>query len=121
MSSVAYIRTPGGEELAILPRTELEALKDAADHARAIADYRAGRIPGLSPQETRALIDAPSPLAFWRKYRNQTQAVLAGSVGVAQNYLSEIENGKRGGDIALWLRLARALELPVEALIDEDD
>jgi transcriptional regulator with XRE-family HTH domain len=40
---------------------------------------------------------------------------------VTQNYLSEIENGKRGGDVALWLRLARALELPVESLVDEGD
>jgi transcriptional regulator with XRE-family HTH domain len=46
---------------------------------------------------------------------------LAGVVGVTQNYLSEIENGKRGGDVALWLRIAKALELPVEALVDEDD
>ena len=42
-------------------------------------------------------------------------------VGVTQNYLSEIENGKRGGDVTLWLRFAKALEVPIEALIDEDD
>ena len=98
--SVAYVRTPGGEELAILPRTELEALKDAVEHAHAIAAYRSGQLPGLSPDEARSLLEAASPLAFWRKYRKQTQAVLAGSVGIAQNYLSEIENGKRGGDVA---------------------
>jgi DNA-binding XRE family transcriptional regulator len=120
MSDIAYFKTPGGEELAILPRSELEALKDAADHARVLADYRAGRVPGLSPEQTRALVAAPSPLAFWRKHRGHTQTSLAVSVGVTQNYLSDIENGKRGGDVTLWVRLARALELPVEALVDED-
>jgi transcriptional regulator with XRE-family HTH domain len=44
---------------------------------------------------------------------------LAQSVGITQNYLSDIENGKRSGDVTLWLRLSRALELPVEALVDE--
>ena len=79
------------------------------------------RLPGLSPEEARALLAAASPLAFWRKYRKQTQTSLAGIVGVTQNYLSEIENGKRGGRCHLWLRIAKALELPIEALIDEDD
>jgi DNA-binding XRE family transcriptional regulator len=121
MSSVAYVMTPGGEELAVLPRAELEALRDAVDHAQVLAAYRAGQMPGLSPEEARALVVAASPLAFWRKYRKHTQSSLAGSVGVTQNYLSEIENGKRGGDVTLWLRLARALEVPVEALVDEGD
>ena len=121
MNNVAYVTTPGGEELAILPRSELDALRESLDHAQALGSFRAGQIPGLTPDEARALVKAPSPLAFWRRYRKQTQAVLSASVGVTQNYLSEIENGKRGGDVALWLRLARALELPVESLVDEGD
>jgi len=118
--SVAYVVTPGGEELAVLPRAELEALRNAVDHAQGLAGYREGKIPGLSPDETRALVSAASPLAFWRKYRGRTQSSLAGAVGVTQNYLSEIENGKRGGDVTLWLRLAKALSVPVEALVEED-
>jgi DNA-binding XRE family transcriptional regulator len=73
----------------------------------------------LTPDETRELVVARSPLAFWRKYRSRTQSALAQSVGITQNYLSDIENGKRSGDVTLWLRLSRALELPVEALVDE--
>lgn len=118
--SVAYVVTPGGEELAVLPRAELEALRNAVDHAQGLADYREGKLPGLSPDEARSLVLAASPLAFWRKYRRLTQRSLAGAVGVTQNYLSEIENGKRSGDVTLWLRLAKALEVPVEALVEED-
>lgn len=121
MNNVAYVTTPGGEELAILPRSELEALRESLDHAQALGSFRAGQMPGLTPDETRALVIAASPLAFWRRYRKQTQAVLAASVGITQNYLSDIENGKRGGDVALWLRLARMLELPVESLVDESE
>jgi DNA-binding XRE family transcriptional regulator len=116
--NVRYITTPKGEELAILPRAELEALTEAAEHARALADYRGGRVPGLSPDETRALIAASSPLAFWRKYRGMTQAGLAETVGVTQGYLSDVEKGRRDGPVELWLKLARALDLPIEALIN---
>ena len=117
---VSYVTTPGGEELALLPRAEFEALKEAATHARAVADYRAGTLPGLSPDEARALVEAASPLAFWRKRAGLTQGALAEQIGVAQNYLSEVENGKRAGTVSLWIKLAAALGLPVEVLVDED-
>lgn len=118
--NVRYITTPEGEEMALLPRVEFEALTEAVDHANAVADYRAGRMPGLSPEEARQLIQAVSPLSFWRKYRGLTQAALAAQVSVAQNYLSEIENCKRAGPVELWLRLSRSLDVPLEALVDED-
>lgn len=117
--TVVYFKSPRGDEMAILPRAELEALKTAAEHAAALADYRAGRTPGLGLDETHAFANAASPLAFWRKYRGKTQSQLCAEIGIAQNYLSEIENGKRTGDISLWMKLSRALDLPVEALVEE--
>jgi DNA-binding XRE family transcriptional regulator len=118
--SVMYYTTPGGEEIAVLPRAELEAMKEAAEHARAVADYRSGRVPGLTLKETRAMEEAPSLLAFWRKYRGKTQVELATEIGIAQNYLSEIENGRRTGDVSVWLHIGQALDLPVEVFFDED-
>ena len=121
MNKIVYFTSPGGDEMAILPRAELENLQDAADHARALADYRSGRIPGLTSEQALAFVEAPSPLAFWRKFRGHTQTQLASEIGIAQNYLSELENGKRTGDVTLWLRLAKALDLPVDALVEDDD
>jgi DNA-binding XRE family transcriptional regulator len=118
--NVHFFVTPKGDEMAVLPRAELEALAEAAEHARAVGDFHAGRLPGLSPDETRELIGAPSPLAFWRKRKGLTQDALAESVGITQNYLSGIENGKRAGPVELWLKISRVLELPVEALIEEN-
>ncbi|MDQ6437139.1 helix-turn-helix transcriptional regulator [Mesorhizobium sp. LHD-90] len=121
MNKIVYFTSPGGDEMAILPRAELEALQDAADHAGALAAYRGGKVPGLTVEQTKAFVEAPSPLAFWRKFRGHTQAQLAAEIGIAQNYLSDLENGKRTGDVALWLRLAKALDLPVETLVDDAD
>lgn len=114
MTHISYVTTPGGEELAILPRAELEQMM----HARALADYRAGRDPGLTADEMRALLAAPSPLAFWRRKRSLTQAKLAKQAGLAQNYVSDLETGKREGSPAQWLKLARVLGVPLEELID---
>jgi DNA-binding XRE family transcriptional regulator len=118
--TVQYFTTPKGEEMAILPRSELEALTEAADHARAVADYQAGRLPGLTPEQTREFVAAASPLAFWRKHRGLTQSALAAQAGIAQNYLSDIENGKRSGPVELWLKLSQTLNVPLEALVDAE-
>jgi DNA-binding XRE family transcriptional regulator len=117
---LSYVTTPGGEELVLLPRAEFEALKEAVEHARAVADYRAGKLPGLSPDDAMAYAEAVSPLAFWRKRAGLTQGSLAERVGVAQNYLSDIEKGKRTGTVGLWLKLSAALSVPIEALVDEE-
>lgn len=118
--NVQYFTTPAGEEMAILPRAELEALAEASAHARDVESYRAGRLTGLSPEQTRALVEAPSPLAFWRKHRGLTQSALAARVSITQNYLSDIENGRRAGPVELWLKLSQTLDLPVDVLVDSD-
>ncbi|MBN9034550.1 MAG: helix-turn-helix transcriptional regulator [Rhizobiales bacterium] len=118
--TVQYFTTPKGEEMAVLPRAELEALTEAAEHARALADYRAGRMPGLTSEQAREFVAAPSPLAFWRKQAGLTQVALASAAGIAQNYLSDLENGKRAGPVELWLNLSRVLDVPVEALVEAE-
>lgn len=118
MTHISYVTTPGGEELAILPRAELEKMMAAVSHATALGEYRSGRDPGLTADEMRELLASSSPLAFWRRRRGLTQAHLARQAGVAQNYVSDLETGKREGSPAQWLRIARVLDLPLEELID---
>lgn len=117
--SISYVKTPGGEELAILPRAELEEILAAAAHAKALSDFRSGRDPELTSTEMRELLAAPSPLAFWRRKRGLTQAALAEATNLAQNYISDLETGKREGSAAQWRKIARALDLPVDDLIPE--
>ena len=90
----------------------------AVSHARALADYRSGRDPGLPPDEMRELLAASSPLAFWRRKRGVTQSQLAKEAGVTQNYISDLETGNREGSPVQWLRIARVLGVPLEELIE---
>src|SRR6185369_7316442 len=118
--------TPGGEQLAVIPREQFEMLRSAAEraeaveHAQAISAYRDGKVPGLSPEEALAFAESPSPLAFWRKRAGLTQGSLADKVGVTQNYLSEVEAGKRAGPVNLWLKLSAVLGVPVEVLVEDE-
>lgn len=120
MGMLSYFITPSGDEMAVLPRRDLEALQDAAARAREVAAYQAGELPGLTAEEALELASAPSPLAFWRRRRSLSQAALAREAGIAQNYLSEIETGKRAGPVGVWLKLSAALGVPIDSLVDED-
>lgn len=117
------VKTPGGEELVLLPRAEFEALTaalDAAEHGRAMAAVAAGTLETLSAEEVAAALEEPTPLAFWRKKRGLTQAALAAAAGIRQPYVAGLEKGERKGDPALFLKLARALNVRMEDLVEEE-
>lgn len=123
MTKVQTIVTPTGEKLAVLPLHELEAMKDALEaaeaQAAAAAAYR-GEIETLTSEEAAALLDAATPLAFWRAKRGFTQSGLADAIGISQSYVASLEAGSRKGDPALFLRLAKALAVPMEALVEDE-
>jgi transcriptional regulator with XRE-family HTH domain len=79
------------------------------------------RLPGQSKIESIILcfdIAEATPLAFWRKKRGMTQTALAAAVGISNSYLSGLESGSRKGDPALSLRLARALKVRMEEIVE---
>lgn len=117
---IQRIKTPGGEEMVVLPAQEFDDLVDARDHAQAMAAYRRGEGDWLNEAEMVAFRSASSPLAFWRQRRHLTQVQLAAEVGVSQAYFAQIETGKRVGDVALYQRLARKLGVAIEDLLPQD-
>ncbi|MDB5651547.1 MAG: anaerobic benzoate catabolism transcriptional regulator [Hyphomicrobiales bacterium] len=123
MSKIQTITTAGGEKLAVLPVSEYEALIDALDAAQAqiaAAAVARGEMETLAPDQVRALIDAATPLAFWRSKRRITQTDLAKAAGISQSYVAGLESGARKGDPALFLRLARALNVSMESLVVDE-
>lgn len=50
-----------------------------------------------------------------------TQAQLADAAGMSRSFLSLLEHGAHGADIALLFRLAHALGLPLTELLPNDD
>jgi len=120
MNQLTYFTNADGEEMAVLPRAELEQLFDAIARAREVAAYDAGHVPGLDPAEALAFAEAASPLAFWRERAGVTLAELADRAGTSESVIAGMETGEQDEPVGLWLKLAAALSVPVEAIIDEE-
>jgi DNA-binding XRE family transcriptional regulator len=125
MMKVKFKATPDGE-VAIVPRAEYERLKAFEQEAeedegttRLIARARreiADGAPVLPRDIVDRLAKAENPIRVLRQFREQTQAELSTGVGITQNYLSDLETGKRKGPLELHQKIARFLAVPLELL-----
>ncbi len=59
-------------------------------------------------------------LRIAREWRGMTQRQLAAEAEITQGMLSRFENGRRQPRLALAVRLAKCLDVEVEALFPED-
>jgi len=126
LRSPQIIRTPQGEELVVLPRADYEALVERADHEAedaedvAIYDARKAELAAgggiLPPEVSAAILRGDSRLKAIRNWRGETQLHLTFKTGIAQGYLSDLENGRRRGTSDTIAKLAQALNVPAEWL-----
>ena len=121
MNEPRVIRTPGGEELVLLTRDQYEDLRDAAIAATKTRELAQGREELIPSEDVKAYLAAPTPLAFWRRKRGIRQTALASDVGVSQGFLSDVERGKAVGDVVLYAKLAKRLDVAIEDLVPDAD
>jgi DNA-binding XRE family transcriptional regulator len=118
---VQFIKSPNGDELAVLPRGEYEALvhaaeelaEDAADVAAydaAIAD-ELGRQP-LPADLSQLILKGNGLLKSLRLWRNLGQVELATAIGTSQGFISDLENRRRNITPEIAGKLAKALDVP---------
>jgi DNA-binding Xre family transcriptional regulator len=83
---------------------------------------RTGGRPLAYPLEiVRRLCDEEEPrLTVMCDFRGMTQADLARATGLAPAFLSQLASGKRKGSLATWRRIAKALDLPLDELVEEN-
>lgn len=121
---VEFKQTPAGE-VAILPRAEYERLKALADEAaedkgtaRLVARARKHERLRLPLAVVEQLARGDNPIRVLRRFRGLTQAELAtaATVDITQNYLSDLETGKRKGPFELHRDIAAVLEVPLDLL-----
>ena len=114
--------TLGGQEYAVVPRAEYEALRNAVDEDAmdAVIIQRVLEDPDqeLLPFElVKRIAGGEHPVRVWRDYRGTRAAELAAAAGIAASYLSDIENGKKPGSVRAMKRIADALNVTVDDLI----
>ncbi len=128
-SSVQFIHTPDGGDLAVLPRSDYDRLVALAAEAQedasasrivrgSIRALKEGREVVLPKAVADRLANGDNPVRVIREWRDMIQGELAVAVGISQNYLSEIETGRRKGPAELQKKFARALGVPMDLLVE---
>jgi ribosome-binding protein aMBF1 (putative translation factor) len=120
-------KSPKGDDIVILSRKEYDQLvaaanEDAADAEtlrRSIARVESGEEETFTSAEVDAFLAAKTPLAFFRKKRGLSQDDLAKRAGITQGYLSEIEVGRKSGDVQTLRKLADALKVTLDSLVPD--
>ena len=121
------IKSPGGEEMIVIPKAEYDALvqaararaDDAAEDAADAAIYLArkaalGDHGALPPEVSAAILRGEKARAAIRKWRKLTQVEVAERVGISQGALSDIESGRREPSDEVAEEMAKALDVPKE-------
>ena len=119
------IVTPAGERLAVLPEADylalIEATQDIADRD-ALQRFRSALERGdeemLPAEMVERLLAGESPVRVWREHRKLTAQGLADATGMAASYISQIETGKRDGTLETMLKIAGALGVLVDDLLN---
>ena len=73
----------------------------------------------LPHESVRRLLAGESPCKVWREHRGLTQAELAQAAGLSQPAIAQIESGQRKPGVAALQKLAKALGLDMDDLVDE--
>lgn len=121
---VQFVTTPSGDDLAVLPRKDYEALlarlaeleEDEADIA--LYDARKAEMNSVLPADvSMRMLKGESLLKAIRNWRDMTQMQVEHRTGIAQGYLSDLESGRRKGTDETLGKLASAYDIPTEWLI----
>lgn len=122
--SVQVIEKNGQIEWAVVPYADYQKLLDAwemLEDIRAYDEAKAKIEAGeelIPSQVAYALLDGKNPIRVWREYRALTQQQLAEKAGISKPYLSQLESGKRNGTTDILKKLAQALSVGLEELVD---
>ena len=118
--TVQILHTPGGEDLAVLPRAEYEALRAAAEDAEDAALVRERRNEPALPLDVALAVRKGElhPLTAWRKHAGIAQADLAEKAGVRIATVSDIErNASPSVSAATLKKLADVLQIGIDDLM----
>ena len=123
MTDPQIIKTPAGEEMAVLPLAEYKRLLQSAEESvdirafdKAIQRLSSGQDEMIPAEFADRILDGESPVRAWREYRKLSVKELARQANISASYLSQIEGGSRAGSLPTMKALAGALCLDLDDL-----
>ena len=120
-SIVRALGEPSAEDEDDIAAVAAARMEDARFAAQ-IVTGRNDAVETTTPIEiVRAKLDGAHPVKAWRYYRGWTQVYLNFKSGVGRDLIAQIETRRKNGSVETLGRLARALETPIEALVEDGD
>ncbi|HEX5452828.1 MAG TPA: helix-turn-helix transcriptional regulator [Stellaceae bacterium] len=116
------------DETVTLTRAEYEALIERLEDAEDMLalDRLEERLAAIGPAEAlndylpielvQRLSAGEHPIRVWRTHRGLTREKLAAAAGVSPSYLTEIETRRKPGSFDAIVKLAAALEAPLDVI-----
>jgi DNA-binding Xre family transcriptional regulator len=124
MSAVTKFKTPGGDEMVIIPATDYARLLSAAEMANDVAAFdeferrlAAGEEEFVPAVLVDRILGGENPIRVWREHRGLSAKSLAAKAGIAQPYLSQVETGKREGTVDTLKKIATVLGVSIDDLV----
>ncbi len=122
MTPHASFKTPGGEEMVVLPRRDYErlleaqmAIEDGLAFDRAKARLADGEDELVPAEVMDRLLAGDNPIRVWRRHRGLSLGDLAAQAGLSVSYLSQLETGQRKGPVDMLQKIA----IPLKVLLDD--
>jgi DNA-binding XRE family transcriptional regulator len=127
MNKIQTIKTPTGDEMVVLPRSDYDRLLAAAqEKVEDEIDLRAarhvlgrlerGEEPTL-PHDVVKRLGRENAIKVLREHRGMTQRALAEAAGLNALYLSQIETGRATGGLGALTRLAKVLGVSLDLIV----
>lgn len=120
MNSVVSFKTPNGEDMIVLSKSDYQALLERAELA-AVDAYRrkleSGEEEAISEEFADRLIDGENPIRVYRELRGLSARELAERTGISAAFLSEIENGKKEGGVSTLKKIALQLNASLDDIV----
>ena len=127
MNTVVSFKTPNGEDMIVLAKSDYEALLERAELAEDVAAVDAyrrklatGEEEAIAEEFADRLIDGENPIRVYRELRGLSARELAERTGISAAFLSEIENGKKEGGISTLKKIALQLNVSLDDLVSSD-
>lgn len=125
MNTAVSFKTPNGEDMIVLSKSDYELLLERAELAEdlaAVETYRrkltAGEEEAIPEEFANRLIDGENAIRVYRELRGLSARELADKTGISAAFLSEIENGKKEGGVSTLKKISQALGVTIDDLVD---
>jgi len=105
----------------VLQYEEYEELVDAIEESedrKSIDEFRTNNSEAFPHVVAKEIAEGKNPIKVLREYRQISQVALAKKVNISRQYLNQIENRTRRGNVKVLKQIALALNIQLDLIVE---